>query len=476
MKSNVRDQTDAASQPGGERPSAEPGHATQGGGVASVSPAEGDAPAGSPPPARRGWGARLMSVFVRGVLPVVVIVIGTIGAAQLVRTTPHARQRPGRRSATLAQTRTVERTAEPVIVEAMGTVIAARQVVLQSQVSGTVVELNPSCIPGGQMKAGEVVLVVDPAEYEAALDFAEATLARRRAELQSAEWELTRLRDLEARQAVNKKELADGRTAKAVAEAEVAAARALLEQARLDLSRTTLRAPFNGIITNETVDLGAQVTPQTQLATLVGTDEYWLQVSIPVDRLKWIAVSQADGERGSAVRIHQQLGAGRRAQWSGTVIRLLGDLEPQGRMARLLVSVRDPLGLEGGGRPLTALAAVKGAGVPLLIGSYVNVDVEGPVLSDVVAVGRDELHEGQRVWIMNDDDQLELRPVEIVFRSRDRVLVSAGLAPGDRLVVSDLPTPVAGMPLRAGGSGVSPDVPREGLDPPSGSSEAGAQR
>jgi len=380
---------------------------------------------------------RLTALFLRALLPIGVILAGSLGAVQLVRTSPQARQSRPKHVATLVQTRPVEKTTAPVIVEAMGTVIAAQEITLQPQVSGTVVKLNPAFVPGGRVEAGEVLLVIEPAEYQVAVDRAQATLARNEAQLQSAIWELERLQGLE-RHAVNKKELDDGYTARAVAEADVAVARASLEQARIDLARTTIRAPFSGIITSEAVDLGAQVTSQTQLATLVGTDAYWVQASIPVDRLSWVTIPPADGQPGSPVHIQQQLGLGTRAEWEGHVVRLLGDLEPQGRMARLLITVPDPLRLK----------SAPDKRVPLLISSYVDVAIEGRSVRNVVLVGRDELHDGNNVWIMNSDDLLDIRPIEIAFRGREQVLVSGGLTAGERLVVSDLPAPVARMPLR----------------------------
>ena len=96
--------------------------------------------------------------------------------------------------------------------------------------------------------------------------------------------------ELNEQQATTQKELDNVQTTLAIAEADVTAARAALEKSRLDLSRTTLTAPFDCVVTSENVDLGALVTPQTQLATLVGTDEYWVRVTIPVSQLRWIHI------------------------------------------------------------------------------------------------------------------------------------------------------------------------------------------
>jgi RND family efflux transporter MFP subunit len=407
----------------------------------------------------RSGPARVFSAIIRGVLPLAVIVAGALGAAQLIRTAPEAKQLPRQQSATLVQTRQVAASSEHTEIQAMGAVIAAKEIVLQPQVSGVIQELHPSLVAGGRIAAGEKIVTIDPADYEVAVRQAEASLARAKAELQSAELELNRLRGLEERQATNKKELDDARTAWAAALADVAGANAALEQAKLDSSRTVLRAPFSCVVVEENIDIGSLVTSQTQLATLVGTDEYWVRASIPVEQLRWIHVPANEGDPGSPVCITQRLGADDSADWSGRVVRLLGDLEPEGRMARLLISVPDPLGGPGD-HP------------PLLIGSYVDVLIAGRELADVFPVGRDELRDNDTVWIMNPKDELEIREVELAFRGRERVLVRRGLTEGERLVVSDLPSPVPGMMLRQTKAGAGETEMTAGTDQATGAGGA----
>ena len=231
------------------------------------------------------------------------------------------------------------------------------------------------------------------------------------------------------------------------AEASKAAAEVALRKARLDLERTTIRAPFNAIVESEAVDLGSQVSAQARLAALVGTDVFWVEVSVPVDELQWIRVPRARGEAGSAVRVYNEAAWGTDVSRAGVVVRLASALEEEGRMARLLVAVDDPLGLRD----------PSGRIPPLLIGSYVRVEIEGNELNGVVPVEREHLHDGDHVWVMGADGGLGIRTVEIAYRGRNRVLVSRGLETGDRMVTSDLPAPVQDMPLRTRESPGTPD-------------------
>ena len=403
----------------------------------------------------RGFAARVWSAILRGVLPLVIVVVGGFGAVHLVRTAPEAEQKPRRAAATPVQIRRTTPATEQVVIQAMGTVIAAKEVVLQPQVSGVVQDVHPALKPGGRITAGEELVRIDSSDYKVAMRQAEAALARAEAERQNAEFELRRVLALEERQATNEKELNNARTAVAATQADFASRQAALEKAKLDLSRTTLRAPFSCLIVDEDVDVGSLVTPQTPLATLVGTDEYWVQAALPVEQLRWIHAPAAEDDAGSAARVTQRLGTDEAAEWDGRVVRLLGDLEPQGRMARVLISIMNPLGTAGAsdGRP------------PLLIGSYVDVAIAGREIRDVVAVKREELRDGDTVWIMNGKDQLEIRKVELAYRGREQVLVRHGLPAGERLITTDLPSPVPGMSLREIDEGGSPTEMATGADP-----------
>lgn len=397
-------------------------------------------------------------------IPLGIIIAALMGATYLVKTAPRAKQKPPQRASSLVEVRPVEVTSEQVVIHGMGTVMAAQEIIVQPRVSGRIVKVNPSMVPGGRVAAGDELLSIDPAEFDAAVQQADAALARAEAQLRSADWELERLEGLAAQNVTQKKEMDNGRTARAVAEADVAAARAALVKARLNLEWTTIRAPFSGIITNEAVDLGAQVSPQSQLATLVGTDEYWVRVSVPVDRLHWLDIPTAGGEGGSTATIEQHFGRSVAHKWTGKVVRLLGDLEPQGRMARLLVSIKDPLGA----------STQNAANAPLLIGSYVDVALGGRYLHDVVTINRRELREDNTVWLMNDDGILEIRPVGVAYSGRDRVVIHDGLVGGERLVMTDLSTPVANMPLSIASEVASqqPEVAEATLSP---ASEGAAQ-
>jgi RND family efflux transporter MFP subunit len=365
---------------------------------------------------------------------------GIAGATYFKKTTPKARKRPPVATAPLVEVEKVYPGMHVVMVPAMGTVIPSRELMLKARVSGEIVGMSPEFVEGGFLAAGEEILRIEPADYELAVvqkqsQVAEATYALKLEmgyqDVAKREWEL-----LEGGKEASEMdiELALRRPHLEKAKADLSAARAELDQARLDLERTRIHSPFNAIVLTKSVEKGSYVSAKDSLAELLCTDEYWIRVSLPVDRLKWISIPKNGGERGSRARISYRNGS----ELSGRVIKLMGDLETEGRMARVLVSVKDPLGLKTKrrGRP------------PLLIGEYVSLKLEGRRLENIFPIPRAALRDNTSIWIAGDDGKLRIRHVGTVWRNEQTVLVKDGLKPGDSLIISDLPAPVDGMSVK----------------------------
>jgi len=385
-------------------------------------------------------GSGLRGKGVRFILCLLIIAIGVVGANYLTSSAPKTRRRPVVKMTPLVRVIPVYPATHSVMIQAMGTVIPARELVLKSRVSGEVVATHPDFSQGGFLKKRTKILQIDDADYQLALAQNQSALVNARyalkleqgrQEVAKREWGLLN-GNKEAVEEDN--ELALRRPHLEKVRADLKAAEASLQQSKLDLDRTRIYAPFNAIIRATHVEVGSQVAPQNSLAELVGTDEYWIQVSIPVDRLQWITIPSSHKEEGAAARILYRTGAA----CTGKVTKLLADLEPDGRMARLLVSVKNPLGLK---KPHDHQP-------PLLIGEYVRVDIKGKQINGVYRIPRTALRDNTHIWIVGEDNTLQVRNVETLWRDADTVLLKKGLQPGERLIVSDLSTPIGGMALR----------------------------
>jgi RND family efflux transporter MFP subunit len=355
-----------------------------------------------------------------------------------------------RKTAMLVEVTAAERgTYRPEIV-AMGTVEPARDIILRPRVQGEVVWLSGELVPGGFVQKGETLLRIDPSDFEIALQ-------QRRSELQQA---LADLRIEMGRQEVAQKdyqqlgeELSSGNEALVLrkpqlqtARARVEAARAAVKRARLELERTRVRAPFDAHILRREVNLGSQVSAGDELARLVGIDTYWVGAAVPLSKLRWISFPGAERAEGSKVRIRNRSAWPEGEYREGRVYKLVGELENRTRMARVLVSVEDPLAR----RPRSGDAPA------LLVGSYVEARFLGRKIQGVVRLERDYVRQGDTVWVMRDGS-LDIREAGIVFRDADYAYIRSGLDDGDRVVTTNLTTVVQGADLRTKGSGTGPD-------------------
>ncbi len=370
-------------------------------------------------------------------IPFIIIAIGATAAFLIIKTAPQPRKTTPQKAVPQVRVETVRLGKEEVTLSAMGTVVPARRLELKTRVGGEVVEVHPEFVEGGLLRKGEVILTIDPADYELAVAQKKSRVAEARyalklelghQEVAKREWELLgdgkSASELDLELALRKPHLDKAR-------AEVAAAEAELKQARLDLARTRITAPFNGIVLVKNVEKGTQVGTQETLAELAGTDDYWVQVSLPVDRLGWFSVPRSNGEEGASAQIFPDGSQ----EFQGRVIKLLGDLESEGRMARVLVSVPDPLG---------RLSKDENRR-PLLIGQYVRARIAGKEIGNAARIPRSALREGKQVWLVDHDGKLQAREVVVAWREEESLLIREGLNDGDRLVVTEMAAPEEGM-------------------------------
>lgn len=374
-----------------------------------------------------------------------ILLAGVFLMVLIFKTEPTAtRGDVARETAMLVEVRTAERGRFTPMIEVMGQVVPAREVTLRPRVSGRVIELADAFEPGGRVAEGAALLRIDPADYQAALRQRRSELAQARADL-----ELEQGRQAVAEQDFELlgEELDEGNRHLVLrqpqlkqARARVDFAEAALRRAELDLQRTRISTPFDAQILSRDVATGSQVSTGDSLARLVATDRYWVSASVPLSQLRWLRFAEEDGEQGAPVTLRHEAAWGPSQSRQGRLQRLVGELDANARLARVLVSVEDPLALRAD------------AGTPsLILGAFVRTAIEGRALNDVVRLNRDLLRREDTVWVM-EDGVLEIRPVSVLLRDDDYVYLSAGLEQGDQVVVTDLATVVDGAALRLEGA------------------------
>jgi RND family efflux transporter MFP subunit len=384
-------------------------------------------------------------VLVTFVLPVIIVLAAVGFYKHQIDTRPQAQRRAAGRQTWLVTVEPVRLENRAAMISAMGTVKAATEITLTPEVTGIVNFMDSKVLPGGLVKAGQILYRIDSRDYETIVQQRQSEVARAELALRLeqgnqtvARQEYELLGDLVEDQ---DRELVLRQPHLQEAQESLASAKAALAKAKLDVERCIIRSPFNAVIKTKHADVGARVSPTAPLAVLTGTDEYWVETLVSINQLTWIQFPVSERSEGSRVLIRNP-SVWREEQYrEGRVLHLMGQLEEAGRLAQVIVSVPDPMGIEGNSDL-----------PPLLIGSYVRVDIEGVSIPDVIVLPREYIHEDNSVRVMNDQDALEIRRVEIVFRGREEVFVSKGLFDGDRVVTSDLSAPVDGMPLQIKGA------------------------
>jgi RND family efflux transporter MFP subunit len=327
----------------------------------------------------------------------------------------------------------------------MGQVMPAREVTLGSRISGEVINQSEAFTPGRRVSMGAELLRIDPADYE-------AILLQRRSELQQAKADLA---IEQGQQAVARQEFELlGEDIEAVndalilrkpqleqARAQVAAAEAAVKQAELNLARTRIRAPFPAQVLSREVTLGSQVSAGQSLGRLVGTGQYWIEATVPLSKLRWLAFNDDPDSAGAPVTLHHDTVWPNGQTREGKLTQLVGELDGNARMARVLITVEDPLALDqSAGKP------------PLILGAIMQVNIEGQPLEDVIRLERSLVRRNDTVWVM-EDRKLAIRDVKIAFHDQNYAYIQAGLENGDQVITNELASVVSGARLRLEGDG-----------------------
>ena len=379
----------------------------------------------------------------RILLPIVVLGIFGGIAWYLVATKPV----PSRRKPPAAITRVdglrLQREDYQVVIRTQGTVRARTESTLIPEVSGRVIAVSPAFRDGGFFEEGETLLRIEKSDYWTVLTGTEAVLAQ--AQLRLAEEEA---RAEQARKDWEK--LGDGEVAgslvlrlpqMAEARAAVQSAKARVEEAKRDLERTRIQAPYAGRILDQRVDVGQYVTPGTVLARIYAVDYAEVRLPLTSRDVGFVDLPERYRGEGSALDVNtppvnlvSQFG-GVENHWRGHVIRTEGSIDVQSRQLFVVAQVDDPYGRGTIGKP------------PLKVGIYVEAAIEGKLLEEVVVVPRSAVRNGNEVLLIDGENKLRHRTLSILWSDRNNVIVREDLEEGDLLCLTPVLFATEGAPV-----------------------------
>ena len=370
----------------------------------------------------------------------VLLVLGAIMLAILMsalKPEPLKAEEP--EAALAVKTQILNRTEVTLSVESQGTVRPRTRTTLISEVSGTVLEVSDYYIVGGSFDAGDILMRLDPVDYEVALQRAKAQLISRNAllELEKAraiqakkEWEMTGRPESEAPiLALRKPYLAE-------AEANILQAKAQLKQAELKLQRATIRAPYAGMVSLKSVDVGQYVTTGSRLGETFAID--FVEVRLPLTEKDLSQMETMSFQNSDVVNTVVLSGSanGNPASWSAVIVRTEGVVNELNRSQYVVARISNPYRLNQ-----TQTASTP----PLLVGTFVTAKLKGKTLDNVFKVPRSALLQGSRVALVDEMQKLQIRAVKVVFNDEGYYYISEGLKDGVEVIVSALGTPIEGL-------------------------------
>lgn len=387
---------------------------------------------------------QVRSGYAQIVLIAIVLAAAVLCAIFFMLTRPETKKRNLRLLPSEVEVVELEQSFSKAMVQSMGTVEPSKIIDLVAEVGGKVVWVSPKLVDGGRFTKNEPMLRIDKTDYEIALEQRKAELALADRDMLAEKGKAASAKIIEETSTIKSNKKARALRMRIpylqAATANLAAAKMRLKQAELDLEKTELVAPFDLLVLAEDVEVGYFVRMESTVAEVVGTDEFWVRAAIPLQNAKMLNIPGINSDTGSKAIIKMNGSNASSGVREGEVIRLLGTLDKTGRMAKLIVTVKDPLGVKTGDKAH-----------PLLINSFVDIELEGKDLAGCVRIPRKFIRENDTVWILGKENKLDIRSLEIVWEDRDSVYACKGVAAGDKIVITSGLVPVEGMTLSVAG-------------------------
>ena len=382
-----------------------------------------------------------MKKLLKIIAPVVVLAlsIGVVTALSAAKPAPEKKEESQR----LISLYVDEVTSDTVTisVQAQGEVRPKTEINLVPQVSGRIVGISESFAEGAEFDPGETLIKIDDTNYKLAeirakARVAEAMVAVQRelanAKIKEEHWLDKRNSGEPSAFALNKPQVME-------AEAKLLAAEADLKEARLNIARTEINVPFLGRVVEKNVGIGQYVTAGTSLGRVFSTDIVEIRLPLTDSQLAELNLPigfMADAFNAPSVQFTATVGT-KEHSWTGHIVRTNASVDRETRMVYAIAEVEDPYGLGSD------------EGAPIAVGMFVHAEIAGVASQSAMVLPRLALRNANKVYVINDENRLEIRTVDVLSTSADTVLVTAGVQPGEKVVTSTIPAAVDGMEVRA---------------------------
>jgi membrane fusion protein, multidrug efflux system len=374
----------------------------------------------------------------RILLPVLILVVGVLLTFVMIKARPEVKPEPKEPNTPLVRVAKVQPQEHRFTVTTQGTVTPRIEINLAAEVSGKIVAVAPSFATGGFFDTNDALVKIDPRDYELALARARAQLAEAEVRLlrEQAESDVAR-KEWEALGSGDGSPLLRREPQLAEAQAAVDSAKAIVQQTQLDLQRCEIKAPFAGRVWSKRVDAGQFLARGETVARIYSVDAAEVRLPLTLDDLSFLELPLAYQNQtdGPEVKLRANMG-GTSSEWAGRILRTEAEVDPRTRMIHAVAQVEQPY--------KTSATHTD----PLAVGLFVQAEILGRAVSGVLVVPRASVRGRDRLMVVDSDNLLRFRPVEVLRLETERAILKDSLQPGDRICLSPLDAPVDGMKVR----------------------------
>ena len=374
------------------------------------------------------------NVAMKSVITVGIIFFAMIVAYGLLATAPQPEQIEPEEVATAIRVIRIKKQSIQLEVLSQGNVLPRIQSELIPEVSGRVKWMSPKLVSGGYFDKDEILLSIDDRDYRSSVARNQARVTRAKAEDEHTRFELRRMQELVKNKLTSQSSLENALRNERVAQATLVEAKISLEQAQRDLWRTEIRAPYEGLVRTKRVDLGQFITRGQSVASIYASDS--VEVRLPVADRQLAYLDLPLGYRGelpdalSPEVVLSTTYGGQRYEWIGKLVRTEAEIDSKSRMINAIVRVDNKF---DDGHP------------PLPIGLFVAASIKGRTVDNIVSLPRAALRNQNQVLIVDKNNRLRYRSVEVMRFEKDKVIISAGLEDGEVVSISPIQTVIDGM-------------------------------
>lgn len=376
-----------------------------------------------------------LSLTKTAIVLIVVVLLCTSGIAWLKANKPEAKKSPPKKNVVTVNATPVKVLDYTVLISSNGSISAKTSTALVAQIAGEITQITNQFASGASFKKGDLLLTIDKRDFAAAASSARANLAQAEATLEnekaSAEqakkdWERLGFSG-EPNDRVLRKPQLDA------AQAQYNAARSSYEKANLDLSRTQIRAPYDGSVIGKDVGLGQFVSIGTPLGNIFSNQG--LEISLPVNQEEY---AQLDLSGNAAVTLFADLG-GQRHEWQGKLVRADQAFNVNTRQLNVTVNIQE---------------AISDNDLELKIGQYLNANIAGRVIEAAQVIPNSAVREGSYVFVF-DEGVLRRKAIDIIWQDDTNTVIS-NLSAGEQVVTTSLSGVVSGSKAKLAGQEKDP--------------------